>query len=88
MPAAAYDWPTHKRPRSGVIGHDFADYYGWHYPPTFLFVAAALATLPFLAAAVVSLLATLAAYVAAMARHSADAPEFLSRWVFPPRCGT
>ncbi len=65
-PAAAYDWPTHKRTEARVIGHDFAGYYGWHYPPTFLFAAAALATLPFLAAAVVSLLATLAAYVAAM----------------------
>ncbi len=45
-PAAAYDWPTHKRAEVRAIGHDFADYYGWHYPPTFLFVAAALATLP------------------------------------------
>ena len=66
-PAAAYDWPTHKQAEVRVIGHDFADYYGWHYPPTFLFVAAALATMPFLFAAVVSLLMTLAAYVAAMA---------------------
>jgi glycosyl transferase family 87 len=66
-PAAAYDWPTHKQAEVRVIGHDFADYYGWHYPPTFLFVAAALATMPFLVAAVVSLLTTLAAYVAAMA---------------------
>jgi arabinofuranan 3-O-arabinosyltransferase len=66
-PAAAYDWPTHKQAEVRVIGHDFADYYGWHYPPTFLFVAAALATMPFLFAAVVSLLATLAAYAAAMA---------------------
>ena len=65
--AAAYDWPTHKQAEVRVIGHDFADYYGWHYPPTFLFVAAALATLPFVVAALVSLLATLAAYVAAMA---------------------
>ena len=66
-PAAAYDWPTHKQAEVRVIGHDFADYYGWHYPPTFLFVAAALATMPFLFAAIVSLLATLAAYAAAMA---------------------
>ncbi len=66
-PAAAYDWPTHKQAEVRVIGHDFADYYSWHYPPTFLFVAAALATMPFLFAAVVSLLATLAAYAAAMA---------------------
>jgi arabinofuranan 3-O-arabinosyltransferase len=66
-PAAAYDWPTHKQAEVRVIGHDFANYYGWHYPPTFLFVAAALATMPFLFAAIVSLLATLAAYAAAMA---------------------
>ena len=65
-PAAAYDWPTHKAAEVRVIGHDFPDYYGWHYPPTFLFVAAALATLPFLTAAIVSLLATLAVYVAAL----------------------
>jgi len=65
--AAAYDWPVHKRAEVAVIGHDFDDYYGWHYPPTFLFFAAALASLPFVAAALVSLVATLAAYVAAMA---------------------
>jgi arabinofuranan 3-O-arabinosyltransferase len=64
--AAAYDWPTHKQAEVSAIGHDFDDYYGWHYPPTFLFIAAALATLPFVAAAIVSLVATLAAYVAAM----------------------
>jgi arabinofuranan 3-O-arabinosyltransferase len=66
-PAAAYDWPTHKQAEVRAIGHDFENYYGWHYPPTFFFVAAALATLPFLVAALVSLAATLAAYVAAMA---------------------
>jgi len=65
-PAAAYDWPTHKQAEVRVIGHDFAGYYGWHYPPTFLFDAAALATLPFVVAMVVSLAATLAAYVAAL----------------------
>ncbi|MFZ0778059.1 MAG: glycosyltransferase family 87 protein [Xanthobacteraceae bacterium] len=65
-PVAAYDWPIHKQAEVRVIGHDFANYYGWHYPPPFLFVAAALATLPFVTAAIVSLLATLAAYVAAL----------------------
>ncbi len=65
-PAAAYDWPIHKQAEVRVIGHDFTNYYGWHYPPPFLFVAAALATLPFVTAAIVSLLATLAAYVAAL----------------------
>jgi hypothetical protein len=63
---AAYDWPTHKQAEVRAIGHDFENYYGWHYPPTFLFVAAALATLPYLAAALVWLTATLAAYAAAI----------------------
>jgi hypothetical protein len=65
-PAAAYDWPAQKQAEVRAIGRDFAGFYGWHYPPTFLFVAAALAMLPFLAAAIVSLLATLALYVAAL----------------------
>ena len=51
--AAAYDWTLHKAAEVRAVGHDFANYYGWHYPPTFLFVAAALATLPYLAAAIV-----------------------------------
>jgi Glycosyltransferase family 87 len=66
-PAAAYDWPLHKAAEVSAIGHDFENYYGWHYPPTFLFVAAALAVLPYLAAALLSLTATLCAYAAAIA---------------------
>jgi arabinofuranan 3-O-arabinosyltransferase len=65
-PAAAYDWPMHKGAEVKAVGHDFDGYYGWHYPPTFLFVAAALATLPFLTAAVLWLVATLSAYAAAL----------------------
>ena len=65
--AAAYDWPTHKAAEIRAVGHDFPAYYGWHYPPFFLFVAAALATLPFLTAALISLVASFVAYVAAMA---------------------
>lgn len=49
-----------------ALGHDFDGYYGWHYPPPALFFAAALAALPYLAAALVWLAATLAAYVAAI----------------------
>jgi hypothetical protein len=65
-PAAAYDWPQHKQAEVRAIGSDFADYYGWHYPPTFLFVAAALAALPYLVAAVGWLAASFAAYAAAI----------------------
>jgi hypothetical protein len=65
-PAAAYDWPLHKAAEIRAVGHDFANYYGWHYPPTFLFVAAALALLPYLAAVIVWLIATFAAYAATL----------------------
>jgi arabinofuranan 3-O-arabinosyltransferase len=64
--AAAYDWTTHKAAEVRAVGHDFADYYGWHYPPPFLFVAAALALLPYLSAALIWLLATLCAYAATL----------------------
>ena len=66
-PAAAYDWPLHKAAEMRAVGHAFANYYGWHYPPTFLFVAAALTALPYLVAAIFWLVATLAAYVATLA---------------------
>jgi hypothetical protein len=65
-PAAAYDWTLHKAAEVGAVGHDFPNYYGWHYPPPFLFVAAALATLPYLVAALVWLVVTLAAYAATL----------------------
>jgi glycosyl transferase family 87 len=64
--ASAYDRPLHKAAEVRALGHDFPDYYGWHYPPPFLFVAAALALLPYLVAAVLWLVATLAAYAAAL----------------------
>ena len=64
--ASAYDWPVHKAAEERAVGHPFADYYGWHYPPPFLFVAALLALLPYLAAALLWLAATLAAYAAAL----------------------
>ena len=65
-PAAAYDWPTHKAAEVRALGHDFKDYYGWHYPPPALFFAAALATLPYLVAMLSWLAATLAAYAVAI----------------------
>ena len=56
-PAAAYDWPTHKAMEVVALGHPFDGYFGWHYPPTFLFVAAALALLPYTGAYVLWLAA-------------------------------
>ena len=64
--ATAYDWTLHKAAEVRALGHGFDNYYGWHYPPTFLFAAAALALMPFTAAALVWLGVTLLAYVAAV----------------------
>ena len=52
-PAAAYDWPVHKAMEVVAVGHPFDGYFGWHYPPTFLFVAAMLSLLPYAGAYVV-----------------------------------
>jgi hypothetical protein len=46
-PVSAYDWTAHKQMEIAVLGYDFKGYYGWHYPPFYLFVAAALASLPY-----------------------------------------
>jgi glycosyl transferase family 87 len=82
-PAAAYDWPLHKAAEVRAVGHDFANYYGWHYPPTFLFVAAALAILPYLVAALVWLAATLAAYAGALAGILGSRAGFFLALGFP-----
>jgi len=48
--AVAYDWDSHKLVEEAVLGQKFDGYFGWHYPPPFLFVAAMLAKLPYAAA--------------------------------------
>jgi len=45
--------------RSTAIGHAFDGYYGWHYPPPFLFAASLLALLALVPATLVWLAATL-----------------------------
>jgi arabinofuranan 3-O-arabinosyltransferase len=65
-PALAYDWTVHKSMEVRAVGHAFANYYGWHYPPTFLFVASALALVPILPATFLWLAVTLPAYLAAI----------------------
>lgn len=47
--AAAYDWPSHHQKEQAIFG-PATPFYGWHYPPFFLLVAAALAQLPYLPA--------------------------------------
>jgi hypothetical protein len=65
-PALAYDWIVHKSMEVRAVGHAFDNYYGWHYLPTFLFAAWALALVPILPAMALWLTATFAAYLAAV----------------------
>jgi hypothetical protein len=86
-PAAAYDWPAHKLVEEAAIGHPFAGYFGWHYPPTFLFVAAALSLLSYAAAYAVWVFGTFPAYLAAIRAIVGDRIGYLLAAAFPAVLG-
>jgi hypothetical protein len=46
-PALAYDWDIQKQVQIAVLGQSYEGNFAWHYPPPFLFVAAALAHFPY-----------------------------------------
>jgi hypothetical protein len=48
--AEAWDWDAHRAVQEAFHGPRLAEWYGWHYPPPFLLVAAALAAMPYLPA--------------------------------------
>ena len=61
--AAVWDWPSHFAVQQQFHRSMTVDLYGWHYPPPFLLIAAALATMPYLVALMVWQAATLAPFV-------------------------
>jgi hypothetical protein len=67
-PAGAYDWALHKQVEDLAVGHAFAGYFAWYYPPFFLPVAAPLALMPYALASAVWSLATFPAYLATIRR--------------------
>ena len=79
----AYDWPAHHDMQKHISGREDIPYYGWHYPPTFLIVAAALAFLPYFGALLVYQAATLAAYLAVVRNISARPETWLLAAAFP-----
>jgi hypothetical protein len=81
--AAAYDWPAHKLIEASAVGHPFDGYYPWSYPPPFLFVAAALAALPYAAAYFAWLVATFPAYLLAIRAIIGDRSGYLLAAAFP-----
>ena len=79
-PRAPFD-PALQYAREQAIFGAATPFYGWHYPPFFLFVAAALALMPYKLALVVWQGATLGLYLAALRaivfRSEVDAPAGL-----------
>lgn len=67
-PEAAYDQAVHGRAQTALHGAPQKDFYPWPYPPLWLPIAAALATIPFIPAMLVWLAATGLAFAAVSAR--------------------
>lgn len=84
-PWAIYDWNTHRVAEAAALAHPISwkDYYGWHYPPAFLFIAAALATLPYLAAFFLWPLGTLPFYLLAVRKAASHPGAWLAASAFP-----
>jgi hypothetical protein len=80
----AYDFAAHHGAQKEVSGRADIAYFGWHYPPMLLLLAAALATLPYLAALALYQGATLLPYLAVVARIAGGQPEaWLLALAFP-----
>ena len=80
-PSLVYDWQAHGAVEAAVVAFD--GYYGWHYPPMFLFLAEPLAALPYLAALSLYLAVTFALYLAALpalARRPTGSPAAAAAW--------
>lgn len=82
VPAMAYDPATHYAREQAVFGPD-TQFYGWHYPPYFLLLAAALAALPYALALLVWQGAGLAAYLAVMRGILPQRLALLAALAFP-----
>lgn len=81
--AGAYDWAAHKLVEASAVGWDFDGYFGWHYPPPFLAVAAPLALLAYPVAHLVWMALTAPLYMAAVARIAGAREAALAALAFP-----
>lgn len=76
--AEVWNWDAHRAVQEALHGPRLAEWYGWHYPPPFLLVAAALASMPYLPALFVWQAATLLPFAWVM-RRLTGRPE---TWLF------
>jgi hypothetical protein len=82
-PELAYDWVAHKDTEVAAVGQPFEKYFGWHYPPPFLAIAALLALVPHNAAFVLWMAITLPAYAATVRSIVGDRIGWLVALAFP-----
>jgi hypothetical protein len=66
--AEVWNWDAHFRVQQQFHGRTDIALFGWHYPPPFLLIATALATIPYLPALLVWQAATLAPLIAMLTR--------------------
>jgi hypothetical protein len=76
--AEVWSWDAHRAVQGAFHGPRLTEWYGWHYPPPFLLVATALATLPYLPALFAWQAATLLPF-ALLIRRFTGRPE---AWLF------
>ncbi len=81
--ASVYDWPAHKLVEESAVGHAFDGYFGWHYPPTFLFVAAVLSLIPYATAWLIWTFGTFPAYLVAIRAIIGDRVGYFLGAAFP-----
>jgi hypothetical protein len=74
---SAYNVPVEHAAEIATIGHPFGGTLGWSYPPVFLFVAALLACVPYVAAFLLWGATTLAAYASVIAVIAKQRAAFL-----------
>ena len=78
-----YDAAIHKTAEVATVDHPFDGKFPWIYPPTFFFVAALLALLPFVAAYVAWMAVTFPAYVAIVRVIVGERAGFLFACAYP-----
>jgi hypothetical protein len=80
---SVYDWQAHRIAEIAAAGKDFDGYYGWHYPPPFLFMAVALSRLPYFVAFFAWMIATLPLYALVISRIVGKREALLWACAFP-----
>ncbi len=82
-PAAAYDWATHKDVEAAALGYRFVGYFGWHYPPPALAVAALLSLMPYAVSYLVWVFATFPLYLVAIRAIVGERVGYVLAAAFP-----